>query len=491
MRPPARVKEQPCLVPNRETWTSPQARPHDAFVGLEAGLLEMDRVVDLVRDKALLERFSVDEGDAAPVLPEAVVLPQTSREVAAVMQAASRHSIPVTPRGAGTNRVGGAVPCPGGIVMAMENFGASLDIDEASARAHVGPSTITKALHDAAESCGLFYGPDPSSSAECQIGGNIACNAAGPRAFKYGSTSQWVLGLEVVTAEGELLKLGAGTSKGVAGYNLKSLVTGSEGTLAVVCGATLRLIPAAQEVATLLVSLKSERDLSSAILALQKARVQPRCLEFLDRQALQVLSTQAAGTFPAAARSLLLLELDGEDLSPVVERSANVLLDAGVLEVQSARSSDEQARLWQPRRQLSRLLRGLAKHKLSEDVVVPRAQVSPLLSKVRETCERLELRNATYGHAGDGNLHVNFFWDDADEKRRVDVGVRSLFESVTELGGSLSGEHGIGLTKAPYIGLELSEAQLALQRRIKETFDPKNILNPGKIFGSRVGHGSC
>lgn len=450
----------------------------------------MDRVVELVREKPLLERFSVDEGDAAAVLPEAVVFPRTSLEVAAVLQAANRHLIPVTPRGAGTNRVGAAVPSLGGIVMAMEHFAMKLDIDEASARAHVGPSTITKALHDAAESCGLFYGPDPSSSAECQIGGNIACNAAGPRAFKYGSTSQWVLGLEVVSAEGELLQLGAGTSKGVTGYNLKSLVTGSEGTLAVICGATLRLVPAALGVATLLVSLKSEADLSSAILSLQRARIHPRCLEFLDRQALQVLSSQSAGSFPPEARSLLLLELEGENLSPLVERSANVLLEAGALDVQTALSADDQARLWAPRRQLSRLLRGLAKHKLSEDVVVPRAQVSTLLSKVRETCERLELRNATYGHAGDGNLHVNFFWDDADEKRRVDLGVRALFESVTELGGSLSGEHGIGLSKAPFLGLELSETQIALQRRIKATFDPKNILNPGKIFGSR-GHGCC
>lgn len=451
----------------------------------------MDRVVELVREGPMLERFSIDEGDAPPVVPQAVVLPQTSQEVAAVMQAATRHGIPVTPRGAGTNRVGGAVPCAGGIVMAMERFGSRLDIDEASARAHVGPSTITRALHDAAESCGLFYGPDPSSSGECQIGGNIACNAAGPRAFKYGSTNQWVLGLEVVTADGQLLTLGAGTSKGVTGYNLKSLITGSEGTLAIVCGATLRLIPAAPEVATLLVSLKSESDLSGAILALQRARVQPRCLEFLDRQALQVLSSQGAGLFPNSARSLLLVELDGDHVSAAVERAANLLVDAGALGVESALSHDAQARLWEPRRQLSRLLRGLAKHKLSEDVVVPRAHVSLLLSKVRETCERLKLRNATYGHAGDGNLHVNFFWDEADEKRRVDAGVRSLFESVAELGGSLSGEHGIGLTKAPYIGLELSRAQLDLQRRVKETFDPKNILNPGKIFGPRVGHGSC
>lgn len=451
----------------------------------------MDRVVDLVREGPMLERFSIDEGDAAPVVPHAVVLPKTSLEVAAVMQAATRHGIPVTPRGAGTNRVGGAVPSAGGIVMAMERFGHRLDIDEASARAHVGPNTITKALHDASESCGLFYGPDPSSSAECQLGGNIACNAAGPRAFKYGSTSQWVLGLEVVTADGQLLKLGAGTSKGVAGYNLKSLITGSEGTLAIVCGATLRLIPAAPEVATLLVSLKSEGDVVGAILALQRARVQPRCLEFLDRQALQVLSGESAGTFPADARSLLLVELDGDHVSAAVERAANLLVDAGALEVKSALSQAEQTRLWEPRRQLSRLLRGLAKHKLSEDIVVPRAHVSLLLAKVRESCERLELRNATYGHAGDGNLHVNFFWDEADEKRRVDAGVRALFESVTKLGGSLSGEHGIGLTKAPYIGLELCPAQLDLQRRVKETFDPKNILNPGKIFGPRVGHGSC
>lgn len=451
----------------------------------------MHRVVELVRDKPLLEAFSIDEGDAAPVLPEALVFPRNTQEVAAVLQAANRHLIPVTPRGAGTNRVGAAVPSDGGIVMAMERFDPRLDIDERSARAHVGPNVITKSLHHAAESHGLFYGPDPSSAAECQIGGNIACNAAGPRAFKYGATSQWVLGLEVVTASGEILQLGAGTSKGVTGYNLKSLVVGSEGTLAVVCGATLRLVPAAPEVATLLVSLESERGLSDAILSLQKAQIQPRCLEFIDRQALSVLSQHSAGSFPTQARALLLLELEGENLSPLVERAANVLLEAGALDVQAALTPEDQAHLWEPRRQLSRLLRALATHKLSEDVVVPRAQLSTLLTHVRESCERLKLRNATYGHAGDGNLHVNFFWDDATEKRRVDAGVRALFESVIKLGGSLSGEHGIGLTKAPFLELELPPEQIALQRRIKETFDPKNILNPGKIFGSRVGHGSC
>lgn len=449
----------------------------------------MDRVTTLVREKSLLERFAHDEGDAPPVLPEAIVYPRNVQEVASLMQAASRHSIPVTPRGAGTNRVGAAVPSPGGVVMAMERFGSRLDIDHTSSRAHVGPSTITKALHDAAESCGLFYGPDPSSSAECQIGGNIACNAAGPRAFKYGSTSQWVLGLEVVTAAGDILQLGAGTSKGVTGYDLKSLITGSEGTLAIVCGATLRLVPAAQEVATLALSLESEQALTQAIVALQEARIFPRCLEFLDRQALQVLTKEDATGYPEQTRALLLLELEGEDVSPLMERAANILLGAGALDVQAAYSVD-QARLWEPRRKLSRLLRGLAEHKLSEDVVVPRARVSQLLTKVRETSERLELRNATYGHAGDGNLHVNFFWDDEDEKRRVDDGVRALFENVIELGGSLSGEHGIGLSKAPYLSLELSNAQIALQQRIKETFDPKNILNPGKIFGSR-GHGVC
>ncbi len=444
------------------------------------------------QDPDSLAAYACDEGDAPPQTPGAVVMVHNTAQVAAVLEAASAHGVPVTPRGGGTGRVGGAVSSPGGILLAFEGWDR-LDIDVANSRAIAAPGVVTGTLHQQAARAGLLYGPDPNSWARSQIGGNIATNAGGPRAFKYGVTGHSVLGLEVVTASGEVLRVGKGTTKGVTGYDLCSLVVGSEGTLAIVTDATLRLGALPEAVGTLLVFLRDEASMGSIVTRLLAASVQPRCVEFLDSLALTILRQESTLSLPVDAKCMLIVELDGEEafLTKRLDDAASVMLDSGALDVRSAQDEAEREALWAPRRNMSRLMRKQAKAKLSGDVVVPRAQIGALLSRCRILAEKHRIRIATYGHAGDGNLHVNFLWDDEEEKRRVDQAITGLFEATIALGGTLSGEHGIGLTKAPYLHLEQSPSLIALQKRIKDTFDPQGILNPGKIFSDPRFHGSC
>ncbi len=467
-------------------------------MGLDAALKAMDPALDsggVVRDRAFREAHAIDESEASPVVPEAVVRPRSPTQVAAVLAACHRHGVPVTPRSGGTGRVGGAVPVPGGIVLSMEGMAELKGIEPDDLRVVAGPGRILGELHRAVEAEGLFYPPDPNSWESCRLGGNIAANAGGPRAFKYGVTRNWVLGLQIVTADGTILHVGKPTAKGVTGYDLASLVVGSEGTLAVVTEATLRLIPRPEAVATLLAFLPDERTLGDAIGAVLRARIVPRCLEFLDALALDILRPQAGLDVPGDAKAMLLVEVDGadRDIEQLAETTGSLLLDAGALDVLVAQNEAERERLWGARRQMSRSMRKRARHKLSEDVVVPRSRIGALLATCRRLQETHGVRMPTYGHAGDGNLHVNFLWDDPADRPRVQAAIRGLFEAVVELGGTLSGEHGIGILKAPYLPLEQSPALIALQERIKEVFDPRGVLNPGKIFpaGARRFHGAC
>jgi len=357
------------------------------------------------------------------------------------------------------------------------------------------PGIITGDLHRIVEAEGLFYPPDPNSLDSCRLGGNIGANAAGPRTYKYGVTSQYVIGMEAVTADGTVLQLGRKTSKGVAGYDLTSLIVGSEGTLAVVTEATVRLIPKPEQVRTLMVFLPDHEAIAKAVHLALTRRVSPRCVELLDSVALEILRPQAGLQIPQGARSMLLIELDGSihELKRDLERCGESMFEAGALEVFVAKNESERERLWAGRRELSYSLRRKANHKLSEDVVVPRSQMAPLLDHCQRLAEAESLVIPTYGHAGDGNLHVNFLWNRPDERPAVDRAIQGLFTKVLELGGTISGEHGIGVLKAPYLPMEQSGDLLALQRQIKAVFDPKNILNPGKIFtpNGKPHHGGC
>ncbi len=463
---------------------------------LERALIEVGQKLSsdqILTDPDVCESYGHDESETKPRTPDAVIRARCRADVIAVMQACHKHEVFVTPRAGGTGRTGGAVPVQGGIVLSFEGMNQLEEIHREDLVCVVEPGLVLGQLHAAVEQEGLFYGPDPNSLGSCALGGNLAENAGGPRAFKYGVTRDWTLGLEVVTADGTALNLGKRTVKGVTGYDLAALMVGSEGTLGVITRATLKLLPKPAAVVTLLALLPDVATAGRAVSALLATGVMPRCLELMDGITLNLVRPEVALTIPEAAGAALLLELDGSEreCEALLEPSGNTLLDAGALEVLVARHAGEREKLWAARRELSRTLRRTANFKLAEDVVVPKSQIANLLEHVRRLSETHQVLMPTYGHAGDGNLHVNFLWNDPSEEPRVKAAIEALFRGVVALRGTLSGEHGIGALKAPYLHLEHSPELIDWQLRVKALFDPKGILNPGKIFAPSRGHGGC
>lgn len=462
--------------------------PNHHLSAIDAAMIELERSLrplQVSTDIDIRTLYGRDESETAARTPDAVVYASCASDVVEVIRVANRHRVPVTPRGAGTGRVGGSVPVAGGIVLSLERMKQIKSIDRGDLVAVVEPGVVTGELHQQVEAQGLFYPPDPNSLATCQIGGNIAENAGGPRAFRYGVTRDYVLGLEVVTAEGSLLKLGKRTFKGVSGYDLTSLIVGSEGTLAIVTEATLKLIPKPEAVATLLAFLPDVRATQKAVSAIFASGLMPRCIELLDQEALAIARENAATPIDdGVAKAMLLIEVDGDAfaLPRQIERCGNVILQAGALRVVTASEPQERERLWETRREMSRALRKTARYKLSEDVVVPLSRIADLIDTCQAIAQEHGIRVVSHGHAGDGNLHVNLLWDRHEQHGAAERAVRRLFEAVIAMGGCLTGEHGIGVLKAPYLGLEQSEELIALQKRIKDMFDPYAILNPGKIF---------
>lgn len=434
--------------------------------------------------------FAADDSDAEGREPDAVVIAESAADVAKTLEIAERCEVPVTPRAAGTGRTGGAVPVAGGIVLATHALARIKEIDRANLVAVVEPGVVTGELHAAVEREGLFYAPDPNSLDSCMIGGNLAENAGGPRVFKYGATRDWVLGIEACLMGGRVVRTGKRTIKGVTGYDVTSLLVGSEGTLAVFTEATLRLVPKPPEVATALALFSDVRAAAAAVGAIVAAGLVPRCLEMLDAATLDAV--RAAGVaVDARARAMLLVEVDGEAAQSTLLRAGEVASAcAGCIDVVVAQDAAQRDRLWSARRMLSKATRKLARRKLSEDVVVPRTRIADLLTRADDICDREHVRHLSYGHAGDGNLHVNFLWDDEQERPAVDRAIEALMRATVDLGGTLSGEHGIGISKARYLPIEQSADLIALQREVKRAFDPKELLNPGKIFPSS-GHRAC
>ncbi len=464
---------------------------------LSRALIEIDRGLSsdqVLTDRDVCAAYARDESEVEPRTPDAVVRVRSRDDVVRVLRACSNHGVFVTPRAGGTGRTGGAVPVHGGIVMSFEGMNQIEEIHREDMVAVVEPGVVLGALHAAVEAENLFYGPDPNSLASCALGGNLAENAGGPRAFKYGVTRDWALGLEVVTADGTQLSLGKRTVKGVTGYDLAALVVGSEGTLAVITQATLKLLPKAEKVVTLLALLPDVHAAGAAVTSLLTHGLVPRCLELMDGHTLSLVRPLVALSIPEAAQAALLVELDGSEgeCERSLEHAGNLMLEAGALDVLVARHGGEREKVWAARRELSRALRASARFKLAEDVVVPRSQIPALLAFVAETSQSHGIPMPTYGHAGDGNLHVNFLWNDASEEPRVKAAIEATFRKVVSLRGTLTGEHGVGVLKAPYLHLEQSAELIDWQKRIKATFDPKGILNPGKIFSSGTsGHGGC
>jgi len=416
-----------------------------------------------------------------------VVLPASAQEIAAIARLCHEMRVPLVPRGAGTGYTGGAVPTEGGVVLSLERLDRILEIDEENLLAIVEPAVVTGDLQAAVEARGLFYPPDPQSLKESSLGGNIAECAGGPRAFKYGVTKRYVLGLEAVLATGEIIRTGGKTVKNVVGYDLTQLLVGSEGTLAIVTQIILRLMPRPPAVATLRACFADVPAAARAVSALIRRRIVPVTLELIDKDSLDAAVTYAGtGLAPEGTGALLLVEVDGVP-EAVVAEAAEVVAgcrEVGALEVLVAHDEAEREQLWRIRRELSYAIRLIAPHKINNDVVVPRGRVPELFALVEQLRARYALRIPSFGHAGDGNIHVNIMIDPADagEAERARLAVGDLFAGVVALEGSISGEHGIGFSKMPYLGLELSGDVIELMKRVKRAFDPHGVLNPGKIF---------
>jgi glycolate oxidase len=416
-----------------------------------------------------------------------VAIPGTTAEVAAIAHLCNEARVPLVPRGAGTGYTGGAVPLHGGVVLSLERFNRILEIDEANLLAVVQPAVINGELQTAVERIGLFYPPDPASLDRSSIGGNVAECAGGPRAFKYGTTKRYVLGLEAVLPTGEIVRTGGKTVKNVVGYDLTQLLVGSEGTLAIITEITLRLIPKPRAQATMRATFGSVADAVTAVIGIVRARVVPAALELIDGVSLAALERYLNQSLaPSGTQALLIVETDGFE-SAVREEIAQVetaCRTAGATDIRVANDEAERQEIWRLRRELSYSLRTVASLKFNHDIVVPKGRIPELFTLIDRLRATYAIQIPCFGHVGDGNIHVNLMVDKDDQAAvsKIPQVERELFEGVVALQGSITGEHGIGFSKARYLPLELSPETIALMQRVKRAFDPNNVLNPGKIF---------
>ena len=420
--------------------------------------------------------------------PDAVVSPEGADQVSAVVKLCSAFRVPFVPRGGGTGYTGGSVPVRGGIVISLERMNRILEIDEENLIAVVEPNVVNGDLQAAVEKVGLFYPPDPASLKTSVIGGNVAECAGGPRAFKYGTTKQYVLGLQAVLPNGDIIRTGGKVVKNVVGYDLTHLLVGSEGTLAIITRIVLRLVPMPPAQATLRATFRTIEEAARAVNNVIRARVVPAALELIDGDSLEAVAAYLKGErlAPPGTGALLLLEVDGIAAAVAEEaaRCEQACHDAGATEILRARDDAEREQLWRVRRELSFSLRTITPIKFNHDVVVPKGRIPQLFALVARLKRDYRLRIPCFGHAGDGNIHVNIMVtpNDEDELRRAHEAERLLFEGVVSLEGSISGEHGIGFMKAKYLPIELDAPTIEAMKRVKRAFDPEGLLNPGKIF---------
>ncbi|BAU27394.1 glycolate oxidase [Aneurinibacillus soli] len=419
-------------------------------------------------------------------LPDAVVQTKSVEELVALVKLANRELIPLYPRGQSTSLSGGPLPVQGGIVLDLSVMNHILEIDEEDLVAVVSPGVLTAAIHKAAEEKGLLYPPDPSSSHVSTIGGNLAENSGGPRGLKYGVTKDYVIGLEVITPEGELIRTGGRTVKNVTGYDLTKLIVGSEGTLGIITKAILRLLPKPPASETVMITFDSLVDAGRAISRILSSGILPAKMELMDQASIVAVENYEPSNLPIDAEAIILMELDGHPVAikDEVEKVAALCEAVGARNVRIPKNAVEKADIWRARKLVSPAIVRIKPTKISEDATVPRSKIPDMCARLQEIRKKYNIHLVVFGHAGDGNLHPNIIADkrDKEEMQRVEQAVAEIFTAALELGGTLSGEHGIGTMKAPFMEMELGAVGLDMMKRIKQVWDPNNIMNPGKIF---------
>ncbi|MFB3786511.1 MAG: FAD-binding oxidoreductase [bacterium] len=415
--------------------------------------------------------------------PQVVLWPETAQEIAAVLRLASERGIPVYPRGGGTGLTGGSLATRGGIALSLERMTAIRGVERQNRLVTAQAGVPLGELKAVLQKQGLFYPPDPSSAKTATLGGSLAECAGGLNCVKYGTTKDWVQAIEAVLPTGEIVHIGSKARKSVVGYNLLQLLIGSEGTLAVITEAALRLVPFPPHRGTFIALFDSVQDSARAVQRMLDSGAVPCAIEFIDRRSLEAVNAYSQDASLPVAEALLLVEADGHDLSRVEEETrtfAALCQESGATQITLAQSDRERERLWDIRRSLNPAMYAKAPFKTNEDICVPISEIGAILDAAYEIGNQYNITTLCFGHAGDGNIHVNFMTHD-EEDPQVDQAVADLFERTVALGGSISGEHGIGITKAPFLGLEMGKRERQLLADIKKLFDPKNILNPGKM----------
>jgi len=440
-------------------------------------------------DDKTLDEYSHDETEDLKFYPSIVLKPNNTNEISTILKYCNERIIPVTPCGARTGLSGGSLPIMGGVVLSTENLNSIISIDERNMQATVEPGVINQIFRDTVEEKGLFYPPDPASKGSSFLGGNLAENSGGPKALKYGVTKDYVLNLEVVLPTGEIIWTGANVLKNSTGYDLTSLMVGSEGTLGVITKIVFKLISLPTKDITLLVPFDSAENACKAVSAIFICGITPSALEFIERDAIDwtIKYTDINMKIEDNVQAHLLIEVDGNDIEQLYvdcEKISDVLNNFNCGDILIADSNEQKDRLWKMRRLVGEAVKSNSIYK-EEDTVVPRAELPKLLKGVKKIGEKYGFQSVCYGHAGDGNLHVNIIKGDMSDKKwnnELCKGIREIFTLTKNLGGTISGEHGIGLVQKPYIDIVFSKKEIEIQKEIKKIFDPNNILNPGKIF---------
>ncbi len=458
--------------------------------------VEIDFLTDLLGaenvlfDESSLQKYGHDETEDFVFSPEIVAKPNTVDQVSKILTYCNTNNIPVTPQGARTGLSGGALPLYGGIALSMERFNNIIEIDQENGQVTVEPGVITQVLQEAVAAVNLFYPPDPASKGSCFIGGNLAENSGGPKAVKYGVTNEYVLNLEVVLANGEVIWTGANVLKNATGYNLTQLIVGSEGTLGIITKAVLKLIPMPAANMLMLIPFTSAEKACAAVAAIFQAGITPSGLEFMERDALTWTAAFIGDdsiSIPDNVQAHLLVEVDGnheEVLMQDCEKIMHIVENYGALEVLFADNQAQKDKLWNLRRKVGEAVKSQSIYK-EEDTVVPRYQLPKLLNGVKAVGRKYGFHSVCYGHAGDGNLHINIIKGDLSEEvwvNQLPIAIREIFELTVSLGGTISGEHGIGYVQKEFMDIPFSNTELGLMKAIKNVFDPKGILNPGKIL---------